>query len=39
VKAGFFLNMRSAYFKSCRNVCIVAVLRRVFTYSVLTWFY
>src|SRR5215212_233035 len=22
VKAGFFFNMRSAYFKSCRNVCI-----------------
>src|SRR5687767_51010 len=22
VKAGFFFSMRSAYFKSCRNVCI-----------------
>ena len=27
VKAGFFFSIRSAYFKSCRNVCIVAVLR------------
>src|SRR5262245_33782523 len=27
VKAGFFLSMRKAYFKSCRNVCIVSVLR------------
>src|SRR5262245_7131012 len=24
VKAGFFFSMRSAYFKSCRNVCIVS---------------
>jgi hypothetical protein len=23
VKAGFFLSMRSAYFKSCKKVCIV----------------
>src|SRR5215510_14178522 len=38
VKAGFFLSIRSAYFKSCRNICIVAVLRRVFTYLGQAWF-